>query len=100
MFPFERLMRVLRKYVQNRYRPEGCMWSIEEAVEFCTYYLDINIIGVQVSRQEGRLGGGGMIGEQSFRIDDLAAFKQAHFAVLQQASVVSPYIDMHKRTAR
>jgi hypothetical protein len=45
MFPFERLMSVLRKYVQNRYRPEACMvegWLTEEAVEFCTYYLGLN----------------------------------------------------------
>ena len=100
MFPFERLMSVLRKYVRNRYRPEGCMvngWSTEEAVEFCTYYLDLNRMGVPVSRHEGRLGGRGMIGEQSVRIDDLASFNQAHFTVLQQASVVSPYIEMHKR---
>jgi hypothetical protein len=37
MFPFEWLMSVLRKYVQNRYRPEGCMveaWLIEEALGF------------------------------------------------------------------
>ena len=40
MFPFETLMSVLRKYARNWYRPEGCMvegWSIEEAIEFCTY---------------------------------------------------------------
>ena len=45
MFSFERLMSVLIKYVLNRYRPEGCMvegWSIEEAIEFCTYYLGLN----------------------------------------------------------
>ena len=72
-------------------------WPTEEAVEFCTYYLDLNRIGVPVSRHEGRLGGRGTIGEQSVRIDDLTTFKQAHFAILQQAYVVSPYIDMHKR---
>ena len=59
--------------------------------------MDVNRIGVPVSRHEGRLEGRGTIGEQSVRIDDLTTFKQAHFAVLQQASVVSPYIDMHKR---
>jgi hypothetical protein len=41
----------------DRYRPEGCMvegWSIEEAIEFCTYYLGLNRIGVPVSQHEGR----------------------------------------------
>ena len=62
MFPFERLMSVLQKFVRNRFCLEGCMvnrWSTEEAVEFCTYYLDVNRIGVLVSRHEGRLGGRG-----------------------------------------
>jgi hypothetical protein len=33
-------------------------WSTEEVIEFCTYYLDIDRIGVPVSRHEGRLGWG------------------------------------------
>ena len=55
-------MSVLRKYVQNRYMPEGWMvegWSTEEAIEFCTYYLGLNRIGVPMSRHEGRLQGRG-----------------------------------------
>ena len=57
MFPFERLMKVFRKYVRNRFRPEGGMvegWSMEEAIEFCTYYLDIKRVGVLESHHEGR----------------------------------------------
>ena len=91
-------MSVLRKYVQNRYRPEGCMvegWSIEEAIEFCTYYLGLNRIGVPVSRHEGRLHGRGTTGVRSERVE-VDAFWQAHFAVLRQASVVSPYVEEHK----
>ena len=44
IFPFERLMKVFKRYVRNRFMPEGGMvegWSMEEAIEFCTYYLDI-----------------------------------------------------------
>jgi len=85
MFPFERLMSVLRKYVWNRYRPEGCMvegWSKEEAVEFCTYYLGLNRIGVPMSRHEGRLNGRGTIGGKTKHVE-LGAFWQAHFAVLR-----------------
>ena len=68
MFPFHRLMSVLRKHVRNRYKPEGCMvegWSIEEAIEFYTYYLGLNRIGVPVSRHEGRLHGRGDWGKVS-----------------------------------
>jgi len=38
MFPFERFMRVLKKYVHNRDRPEGSIskcYGIEEVIEFC-----------------------------------------------------------------
>ena len=38
----------------------------EEAIEFCTYYLSLNRIGVPVSRHEGRQG---KIGERSVRVE-------------------------------
>ena len=57
MFPFKRLMSVLQKYAQNRYRPEGCMlqgWPTEEAIEFCSYYLGLDRLGIPVYRYEGQ----------------------------------------------
>ena len=80
MFPFERLMKVFRRYDRNIFRPEEGMvegWSIEEAIEFYTYYLDINRVGVLESRHEGRLGGKGTSGEKSVTIDDPVSFRQA-----------------------
>ena len=80
MFPFERLMKVFRRYVRNRFRPEGSMvegWSMEEFIEFCTYYLDINRVGVPESCHEGRLGGKGTIGEKSIIVDDPVSFRHA-----------------------
>ena len=80
MFPFERLMKVFRRYVRNRFRPEGGMvegWSMEEAIEFYTYYLDIKRVGVLESRHEGRLRGKGTIGEKSITVDDPISFRQA-----------------------
>ena len=70
-------------------------WSTEEAIKFCTYYLGLNQIGVLVSRYEGRLHGRGTIGVRLERVE-VDAFWQAHFAVLRQASVLSPYIEEHK----
>ena len=52
MFPFERLMSVLRKYVQNRYRAKRYMalgWSTEEALEFYIQYLGHTGLGVPMS---------------------------------------------------
>ena len=57
-------------------------WSTEEAIEFCTYYLDIKWVRVLESRHEGRLHGKEMIGEKSVTIDDPISFRQAQFDVL------------------
>jgi hypothetical protein len=57
-------------------------WSTEVAIEFCTYYLDINTVGVPKSYHKGKLGGKGTIGEKSITIDDTISFIKAQFAVL------------------
>ena len=80
MFSFERLLNVFRRYVRNRFRPEGGMvegWSTEEAIEFCIYYLDIKRVRVLESRHEGRLRGKGTIEEKFVIVDDLVSFRQA-----------------------
>ena len=73
-------------------------WSTEEAIEFCTYYLDIKRVRVLESLHEGRLRGKGMIGEKSVTIDDPVYFRQAQFVVLQQAEGVMPYINEHRQS--
>src|SRR6266540_5322786 len=43
MYPFERYMAILKRYVWNRANPEGCMiegYPTEEVVESCTDYID------------------------------------------------------------
>ena len=52
-------------------------WSMEEAIEFCIYYLDIKRVRVLESHHEGRLRGKGMIGEKSIIVDDPISFRQA-----------------------
>ena len=73
-------------------------WSTEEAIEFCIYYLDIKRVGVPESYHEERLRGEGTIGEKSVIVDDPISFRQAQFAVLQQAEGVMPYIDEHRQS--
>jgi hypothetical protein len=48
---------------------------MEEAIEFYTYYLDINKVGVLESRHEGRLGCKGTIRQKSIIVDDLVSFR-------------------------
>ena len=84
MFPFEQLMSVLRKYVRNRYRPEGCMtegWSTEEALEFCIQYLGHTGLSVPMSQHEGRLQGKGIIREKHVCAREFSVVMQAHFTV-------------------
>ncbi|KAI5347527.1 hypothetical protein L3X38_000414 [Prunus dulcis] len=52
-----RYMKVLKGYVQNRTRPEGCIaerYIAEEAVEFCTQHLsDVSTVGVPFKPKDG-----------------------------------------------
>ena len=69
MFPFERYMSVLKKYVRKCSSPEGCIaksYGTEEVIEFCVDYIDdLRPIGVPVSRHEGRLSGKGTLGKKT-----------------------------------
>ena len=68
MFPFERFMGVLKKYVHNRAWPEGSIakgYGIEEVIEFCVdFIVDLDMIGVPESRHERRLSGKGTLGRK------------------------------------
>src|SRR5215216_3272271 len=69
MFPFERFMGVLKKYVCNRARPEGSIsmgHQTEDVIGFCVDFIpDLKPIGVPRSRYEGRLTGKGTLGADS-----------------------------------
>ena len=64
MFPFERFMGVLKKYVNNSARPEGSIakdYRTEKVIEFRVDFIpNIDPIGVPESRHEGRLSGKGI----------------------------------------
>ena len=50
MYPFERIMKVLKVYVRNRNRSEGCIvecYVVDEAIQFCAMYLsNTNAFGI------------------------------------------------------
>ena len=87
MFPFERFMGVLKKYVHNRTRPEGSIakgYGTEEVIEFYVDFIpDLNPIGVPQSWQEGRLSGKGTLGKKAIISTDENSFRKAHYTVLQ-----------------
>jgi hypothetical protein len=58
MYPFERFMTILKKYVHNRSHPEGCMvqgWATEEVIGFVINCMDLQAIGKPISHHEGHL---------------------------------------------
>jgi hypothetical protein len=61
IFPFERYMAVLKKYIRNHSRTEGCItkgYGTEEVIEFWVDFIDdLSPIGVPMSCHEGRLKG-------------------------------------------
>ena len=68
MFPFERLMGVLKKYVHNHARLEGRItkgYGTEEVIEFYVDFIpNLDSIGVPESQHEGRLSGKGTLGKK------------------------------------
>ena len=86
MFPFERFMGVLKKYVCNRARPEGSISTghqTEEVIGFCVDFIpDLKKIGLPQSRYEGRLTRKGTLGEDSIICRDEHSWTQAHYTVL------------------
>ena len=74
MYPFERYMKVLKGYVRNHNRPEGCIaecYIAEEALEFCTEYLSgINAIGIPSRMKDKWKCGKPLLGGRAKTIHD------------------------------
>ncbi|CAL9018215.1 unnamed protein product, partial [Prunus brigantina] len=94
MYPFERYMKVLKGYVQNRTRSEGCIaerYIAEEAVEFCTEYLsDVSTVGVPSSQ---KMGVSKPLSSCTVSVVDRDLLDQAHLYVLENTEEVLPYIE-------
>ncbi|CAL9011951.1 unnamed protein product [Prunus brigantina] len=89
-----RYMKVLKGYVQNRTRPEGCIaeqYIAEEAVEFCTDHLsDVSTVGVPSSP---KMGVSKPLSGCTVSVVDRDLLNQAHLYVLENTEEVLPYID-------
>ncbi|BBN68904.1 transposable element gene, partial [Prunus dulcis] len=96
MYPFERYMKVLKGYVQNRTRPEGCIaerYIAEEAVEFCTQHLsNVSTVGVPSSQ---KMGVSKPLSGCTVSVVDQDLLNQAHLYVLENTEEVLPYIEQH-----
>jgi hypothetical protein len=86
--------------VHNRLFPEGAIvrgYEAIDVVEWAMGYMDPqNPIGVPRSRPEGRLSGVGTMGKRSVT-PDAYAFKKAHFTVIQQLHLITPFANENIR---
>lgn len=59
MYLFEILMKILKGYVQNRNRPNGCIvksYVAKEAIDFCLEYIsNAEVIGIFKSSKIGKV---------------------------------------------
>jgi len=99
MYPMERYMKILKGYVKNRSRPEGCIverYILEEAIEFCTDYLsNVDSIRLPKSRHLARTSGEGITGKTIMTISR-KDWEQAQLYILHNDEEVEPYIERHK----
>jgi hypothetical protein len=99
MYLYERHMVVMKGYVCNYAHPEGSMiegYTTEEVIECCVYYIkDGKSIGVPVSRHHVRLSGKGTKEHKSFTDVTYERVHKAHFSIMQQLTVIRPYIKRH-----
>jgi hypothetical protein len=104
MFPFERFMGVIKKYVHNHARPEGSIskgYLTKEVIEFCVDFVpNLKPIGLPQSRHEGRLSGKGTLGMKSVYCMDGHSLSEAHYTVLRNSMLVKPYMERHKNIVR
>lgn len=94
IYPFERYMKVLKGYVRNRNKPEGCIaecYIAEEAVEFCADYLsNVNTIGIPRSNVEA-CETKAMTSVECKTIS-IEEWEQAHLYVLTNDIEMDPFI--------
>ncbi|XP_010495471.1 PREDICTED: uncharacterized protein LOC104772569 [Camelina sativa] len=103
MYPFERYMKVLKDFVRNPARPEGCIaesYLAEESMLFCNEFLkkttnveekpERNVEYVNSSILEGRPISAGT----SFTLTEMEK-NIAHLAVIQNTAAFDHYVDMH-----
>ncbi|XP_008238744.1 PREDICTED: uncharacterized protein LOC103337368 [Prunus mume] len=101
MYPFERFMKVLKGYVRNRNRPEGCIAQCyigEEASEFCSDFLsNVSTIGIMSRKNMGRTQ---PLSGADVQFVDRDLLDQAHLCVLENRNEVQPYISEHMEHLR
>ncbi|XP_048624651.1 uncharacterized protein LOC106417121 [Brassica napus] len=103
MYPFERYMKVLKDFVRNPARPEGCIaecYLAEECIRFCSEFLKktTNVQEKQDRNTEYEnnsiLEGRPITTATSVTLTETEK-RIAHLAIIQNMALVEPYVDEH-----
>jgi len=100
MHPVECYMKILKGYTKNLHRPEASIverYITEEAVEFCSEYIEkAKPVGLPESCHDDKVGGKGSreLHVITPSVEDLL---QAHLYVLNNSNEVLSYIVQHER---
>ncbi|XP_073139031.1 uncharacterized protein [Henckelia pumila] len=97
MYPFERYMKILKGYVRNRNRPEGCIaecYIAEEAVEFCSDYLS-NVHTIGIPSRDREVQRTKPLSKAIVHSASHNELQQAHLYVLTNDIEIDPYIEEH-----
>ena len=96
MYPFERFMQVLKGYVRNRNRPEGCIvegYLAEESVECCSEYLhDLEAVGLRTDVVRDSVTSKGLNNGVVCSVS-YTQLLQAHHMILENSDLVQPFIE-------
>ncbi|KAA0058474.1 uncharacterized protein E5676_scaffold606G001730 [Cucumis melo var. makuwa] len=100
MYPFERFMKVIKNFVRNRYRPEGCIaesYLIQEAIEFCSDFLyGVDPVGLGTRKSQDLLDTSNIGRPLSMGVPfkpEQELLRQAHRYVLENTIDVQPYME-------
>ncbi|KAA0041989.1 transposase [Cucumis melo var. makuwa] len=104
MYPFERYLKVLKNYVRNRNRPEGCMvenYIVEEDIKFCSEFIaGVSSIGLNSSVIKKNSNVDRALSTSSFIRPSKEQLDQAHLYVIQNVNDVLPYVEQHMESLR
>ncbi|KAL0536819.1 hypothetical protein IC582_025781 [Cucumis melo] len=97
-------MKVLKIYVRNRNRPEGCIvenYIVEEAIEFCYEFIaGVSSIGLNSSVIKKNSNMDRALSTSSFIRPSKEQLDQAHLYVIQNVNDVLTYVEQHMESLR
>ncbi|XP_010513121.1 PREDICTED: uncharacterized protein LOC104789069 [Camelina sativa] len=103
MYPFERYMKVLKDFVRNMARPEGCIaesYLAEECMRFCSDFLKNTTNADEKMERNADYENCSILEGRPISAPTSCTLTEnekniAHLAVIHNMALIDPYVDMH-----